>query len=1477
MQIISLPIKLFFLTLVFLCLQIHLQAQGPNHEYEFQYYGQFPHPFWYCPSCSDIPGGGSQPETKIAYGMIDYRVVQGSGIIYNLDKNLSATLTGGRLMGGNYEDSTCEYGQFGYGTIGFSELYGNFSCSNASNKITVTFSQPVRGKQLKLRGRYPQRLIITEGGRPPVSVDLYRTFENGQPTNKGYVDVFLSQKKITSLTVESLDPQFSFSIGSIIAMKALGSSNPSGSLPSPNYCNVTPRSRPVPQIINSHDWSMNAEVTDRDGLVLTDIRLKGRKMAERISIPYYQVQTKQGSTLSSLQRGELRPGDTSGNMRSRLVSYEPAILSDRFVIKATYAIDQFSPGQSCLTVTQVYEFLRQGVGGICTPPGPFGIGYNLPCQRWRAYVTHDFKSNGGESLEAINIVQRNHFKVNDVAQNTVGLFKDCDDNSECIIGYGGIVFKNKINPLLSETFVPVIVNGNQTMNGDNFHQTYLGRVSEPLENYFSRFTAAGCPECVHSHWRWGAQHGEQFGSGNLFIPQGSMQYLSVAVLKFRSGEEHPNNFSDLISYPESIRSRVSRHSNIDRLMVDTVSETIPQEVVYWMSATTTQMTSDRYFGHYGFFITDEPNVQRPISSNNLLRRNTAADNGKTASLTGGDSPTSILFGHLFLDGATTYTERDPASIAPLPNGYAQYNNISYDVRTEASASGPHTITFNLPSVTDQTTFHSLRILHSEPDRFNPTQARWVDRTILLPAAPSPDFANRNISAKVNEVGPFVVARLVNPPAPNTNAANLAVSVTESADPVTAGNNLVYTINVTNNGPDMATGVALSSGLSPDVQFISADAGIRTCTEINGTVVCDLDSIASSATLTATITVKPDEGQIRFPAEGKSIFHSVFVTGNESDPDETNNEVTISTNALPNPNAPPTAKIQSPAKEAIFAGPASFEVIIDAKDTDGTIAQTELFLDGVSIGTGTSVDTDKFQVNLTNVVYGEHKLTAVSTDNGGRKAVSETTRFFVNGPVKISLDSPNDGTLLPFPTTIALTATGVNQSGTISQVEFFADGQSIGLGTLSGTNQFSFNWNNAVIGPHTLRAIATDGNGVKSWSESATVFISLAPTVNITAPSTGATVPKYTAVTFTATATDSDGYVSSVEFLVNGTGSFGLATLTQDNVFSLTWSGGNPGTYSISAKATDDTGLVTVSSPINLIVTNTPPTVSITAPANGATFTAPASISLSANAADSDGSVSKVEFYRGTTLLSTILSPPYNFSWTNVAAGSYSLTAKATDDNNAVTTSSPVAITVNTPPTALFVVGNTTLSSVDTAIKTRLQNLGLTVVVKSASSAVAADATGKRVVVISDSVTATSVNTKFRTVTVPVVTLSSQLFDDMGMTPTATTNFGTTTAQKNVTITNASHPMAGGLSGTVQVTSANATFGWGKPNTNAAKIATLTTDSTKATDFGYASGAVMPGLTAPARRVGFFYTASSATLTTNGGVLFDNAIRWAAGL
>jgi chitinase len=93
-------------------------------------------------------------------------------------------------------------------------------------------------------------------------------------------------------------------------------------------------------------------------------------------------------------------------------------------------------------------------------------------------------------------------------------------------------------------------------------------------------------------------------------------------------------------------------------------------------------------------------------------------------------------------------------------------------------------------------------------------------------------------------------------------------------------------------------------------------------------------------------------------------------------------------------------------------------------------------------------------------------------------------------------------------------------------------------------------------------------------------------------------------------------------------------------------------------------------------TNQSPTVSLTAPANNATFTAGATITVSANAADSDGTVAQVQFFRGTTSLGVDTSSPYSVSWSNVAAGSYAIKAVATDNAGATGTSALANITVN---------------------------------------------------------------------------------------------------------------------------------------------------------------------------------------------------------
>ncbi len=92
--------------------------------------------------------------------------------------------------------------------------------------------------------------------------------------------------------------------------------------------------------------------------------------------------------------------------------------------------------------------------------------------------------------------------------------------------------------------------------------------------------------------------------------------------------------------------------------------------------------------------------------------------------------------------------------------------------------------------------------------------------------------------------------------------------------------------------------------------------------------------------------------------------------------------------------------------------------------------------------------------------------------------------------------------------------------------------------------------------------------------------------------------------------------------------------------------------------------------------NVPPTVQLTGPVDGATFIAPASVTLTGNAADSDGTVTMVEFLSGDTVIGSDTTAPYSFVWNGVPAGDYSLSARATDNSGAATTSAAISITVN---------------------------------------------------------------------------------------------------------------------------------------------------------------------------------------------------------
>src|SRR5882724_5328954 len=102
------------------------------------------------------------------------------------------------------------------------------------------------------------------------------------------------------------------------------------------------------------------------------------------------------------------------------------------------------------------------------------------------------------------------------------------------------------------------------------------------------------------------------------------------------------------------------------------------------------------------------------------------------------------------------------------------------------------------------------------------------------------------------------------------------------------------------------------------------------------------------------------------------------------------------------------------------------------------------------------------------------------------------------------------------------------------------------------------------------------------------------------------------------------------------------------------------------------GSVTVSGP------NQPPTITITNPAPGTVFAAPWTGAIQTSALDSDGTISSVEFFTNSISIGIVSNAPFNLSVTKIPAGTYTLTALATDNSGATNVSPGVSISVVDP-------------------------------------------------------------------------------------------------------------------------------------------------------------------------------------------------------
>jgi len=205
------------------------------------------------------------------------------------------------------------------------------------------------------------------------------------------------------------------------------------------------------------------------------------------------------------------------------------------------------------------------------------------------------------------------------------------------------------------------------------------------------------------------------------------------------------------------------------------------------------------------------------------------------------------------------------------------------------------------------------------------------------------------------------------------------------------------------------------------------------------------------------------------------------------------------------------------------------------------------------------------------------------------------------------------------------------------------------------------------------------NGLPVPAPAPVPAVNTPPSVSLNSPASGSTFGAPATIAMSATAADSDGSIARVDFYA-GTTKIGSDTTAP---YAFSWGSVPLGSYALKAVAVDNAGAATASSTVAVTVsTNKPPLVSLTSPLTGSTFAALSTITLGAIATDLDGSIQKVEFYKGSTLLGSDTTSPYTFTWLSVPAGTYSVSAVARDNLGATAVSSWSDITVGSSTSTL---------------------------------------------------------------------------------------------------------------------------------------------------------------------------------------------------
>ena len=460
----------------------------------------------------------------------------------------------------------------------------------------------------------------------------------------------------------------------------------------------------------------------------------------------------------------------------------------------------------------------------------------------------------------------------------------------------------------------------------------------------------------------------------------------------------------------------------------------------------------------------------------------------------------------------------------------------------------------------------------------------------------------------------------NDPTPTNNAdsvttevlpvnVDLAVTKSASANPVTAGADFTYLIEVSNGGPGDATGVTVQDTLPATVTAGDITSSQGTCSQTGNTVNCDLGALAASATATVSIDVTA-------PTAPGSLTNNVTVSGTENDSNTENNAFSLSTNMV----AGDAANI------AVSANP------------------TSITADGASTSTITAVVTDEngnpvagAEVSFATTL-GSIGATATTDANGEATATLTSAATTGTATVTASVDDVNGSTDVAF-----VAGDAANIAVSANPTSITADGASTS----------------------TITAVVTDENGNPVAGAEvgfATTLGSIGATATTDANGEATATLTSAATTGTATVTASVGDVNGstdVTFVAGDAANIAVSA----NPTSITADGAS--TSAITAVVTDENGNPVAGAEVSFATSLGAIDATATTDANGeatATLTSATTVgtaTVSATSGAANGSTS-VEFVTGDAANIAVTASPETIT----ADGSSIsiITARVTDAN-----------------------------------------------------------------------------------------------------------------------------------------------------------------------------------------------------------------------